>query len=592
MRGHLTDKVGVGEGRPAVTLHRGAVDELAGVVGIGRALQELLHQVDRVRQVEVVHFGVVDADLADQVRADPRPVLLGVVAKIVAVVAHVVGHLAVDDSGVQVPQPPRIAVLIRRPVGRVPGVELSGAPPPRALRHLQLADLAVAAHRLSLHRPLEHALGRARHRARHDERAFVLVDVDQLVAPEVDRIGVVGPRAAVVGRVVEHLGERDPAAGRTAGHDARVRLADQPEVLLDVRDQLFVDGVAVGSVVGRVEAVGVVEVGRRMLQYDRDHAWEVVTHPCLREFVARLAHATRLSPHLREQRIAGRRLGGESEHRVQCEVPLLDHERVAHVGVLVEAARQQHDRAQVHGVAPPTGKDVALDPDALHPLRVGRHLDRGDLAGELELDHVVARRIDPDPAGLTEVVARRECPALPLPLVLGRPDGVSVGALVLGVDVQDGLDPVIAGGQAAEAAVWVAVGARIDDHGVAGGGLFDVGGEEGHLAVALAGRVVAGDPGLGVVGRREDGEQAAGKGAVVQRGVVGDLDTELGGGRRGVAGCGAPGLRGGLAGRGGGGEKGDGGNPGGGPRERAGGWAGERAGGRGRCAHGSLRSWR
>src|SRR4030095_14159213 len=85
-------------------------------------------------------------------------------------------------------------------------------------------------------------------------RVGVLVEIDDGVAAEIDRIGAVRPGAVVEIRV-EHLdAKRFPAAGRAAVHRARP-WSDAAERLLDVRNQLVGDRIAVRAEVLRVHGV-------------------------------------------------------------------------------------------------------------------------------------------------------------------------------------------------------------------------------------------------------------------------------------------------------------------------------------------------
>src|SRR2546425_9100454 len=111
------------------------------------------------------------------------------------------------------------------------------------------------------------------------ERIGVTVDVHELVAPEIDGVGIEHPGAAEELRVVHLQGGRLPAPGRAPLEKPRSRLANHAEVVFEIRNQLPYDRVAVGAVVGRVHRVGVVEVGRRMLERDRDHPREAVGAP-------------------------------------------------------------------------------------------------------------------------------------------------------------------------------------------------------------------------------------------------------------------------------------------------------------------------
>ena len=287
------------------------------------------------------------------------------------------------------------------------------------------------------------------------------------------------------------------------------------------------DGVAVGAVVGRVDAVGIVEERRGMLNRDRDHAREVVARPRLLEVVPRLAHPSRVAPHpVEEPRLARGRLGREAEGGLEPEVVGLEDHGVPPPGVVVVAAGQQDDGAQVHGVSPPFAEDTAPDLHALDPLGVRRNLDRGKDVGELQADRRLRSRVYAHAPRNADEVARRERPALALPLVLRGPDDAAVLPAELRVDVEQRLHPVVARRQLAQARVGIAVGAGVDEHRPARLDGLDVGREEGHPPVALPRRVVGGDAGLGLRGRGQGQEEAAGQRAVVEAGRVADLDAE------------------------------------------------------------------
>ena len=114
---------------------------------------------------------------------------------------------------------------------------------------------------------------------------LVLVDVDDGVGAKVDRIRAGDPAAVeVVG--IEHLHRhRFPAARRPAVHEARPALADAAERLLDFRDQLVGDGVAVRTEVRGVHRVGVVVVRVGVLDLDDQNARKVGRGPVLVELV-------------------------------------------------------------------------------------------------------------------------------------------------------------------------------------------------------------------------------------------------------------------------------------------------------------------
>ena len=82
-----------------------------------------------------------------------------------------------------------------------------------------------------------------------------VVQRDVLVAAEVQRVRVRRKTSAEKVRPVYDAGSRDPSAGRATLLHAGPGLGNRVEGCVDVRDQLVVDGVAVGPHVGRVDAV-------------------------------------------------------------------------------------------------------------------------------------------------------------------------------------------------------------------------------------------------------------------------------------------------------------------------------------------------
>ena len=172
-----------------------------------------------------------------------------------------------------------------------------------------------------------------------DVGVFVVVNVDNLVGAEVDRVGAERP-AAVEGVGVEDLeGEGDPAAGGAAVGDAGLAVADAAEQLFDVGDQLVRDGLAVGAVVGGVDLVGVAQ-GSVAVEVQEDHARGVVGIPVGGEGGAGAHHA-----------VDGGVAGAEAAN--------VDAQRVAAVGFLVETARQDDAGAEVDGASVEVAQELA-----------------------------------------------------------------------------------------------------------------------------------------------------------------------------------------------------------------------------------------
>ena len=125
-------------------------------------------------------------------------------------------------------------------------------------------------------------------RAFEEERVLVVVEIDVREGVEVDRVGAGGKRAVVVVGIEDLNGQGLPAAGRAAIDEARPALADAAKLLFDRRDQLVLDGVAVGADVGRVHRVGIVVVGIGVLDLDDEHARKSGRDPLLIELVGLL----------------------------------------------------------------------------------------------------------------------------------------------------------------------------------------------------------------------------------------------------------------------------------------------------------------
>ena len=160
-----------------------------------------------------------------------------------------------------------------------------------------------------------------------------------------------------------------------------------------------------------------------------------------------------------------------------------------------------------------------------HSVSGGR-LDGRELARELQLDRCARGRVHANASRSADEVARREGPALTLPLVLRGPDDVAVLAAVLRVDMEQRLHPVVARRQFTQARVGIAVRRGVDDHRLARSGIGHVRREEGHAAIALPRGVVGRDPRLRVRRRAEPQEETSGERAVVDGGGVADLDTQ------------------------------------------------------------------
>src|ERR1039458_8964215 len=131
----------------------------------------------------------------------------------------------------------------------------------------------------------------------HEARAgvLVLVEVDQRIGAEVDRIGAGSPGAIKEIGVKNLEGKHAPSAGRAAVKRARPRFADAAELLLNIRIQLLDERVAVRAEVSRVHGVGIVVVGIGVLRVDDQHARQAAAGPILEKAIGFLVAAATAS---------------------------------------------------------------------------------------------------------------------------------------------------------------------------------------------------------------------------------------------------------------------------------------------------------
>src|SRR5262249_33370368 len=113
------------------------------------------------------------------------------------------------------------------------------------------------------------------------EGAVVVVDINYLVTSKVHGVGVERPGAAEEFGMKHLQGQRFPPAGGASGENARIGLANDAELFLQVGNQFGHDRVAVGAIVGGVYGVRVVIVDGGVLKGDGDHAREICRGPAL-----------------------------------------------------------------------------------------------------------------------------------------------------------------------------------------------------------------------------------------------------------------------------------------------------------------------
>src|SRR5262249_53588039 len=125
-----------------------------------------------------------------------RPVLLGVVAKIISVVPHVRRDFAIDLTRSFVPQLARIPVRADRTVDSLPRVALIAASAFTSEHGFKLTYLSDGEVNLPVHTSTHRSLGGHPRATRSCERVFVLINIHELIAAEIDWVRIEYPSAA------------------------------------------------------------------------------------------------------------------------------------------------------------------------------------------------------------------------------------------------------------------------------------------------------------------------------------------------------------------------------------------------------------
>src|SRR5215510_3007698 len=109
---------------PRVPFHRPSVFKSRIAFGIARLLGEVIKQINREVQIEVIHIAGDEMQFSRKLWSERLPILLSIVSQVVAVVAHVERNFAVNLSGSRVPKRTRVPVTAHRPVNSFPGIKL------------------------------------------------------------------------------------------------------------------------------------------------------------------------------------------------------------------------------------------------------------------------------------------------------------------------------------------------------------------------------------------------------------------------------------------------------------------------------------
>src|SRR5260370_30325114 len=114
------------------------------------------------------------------------------------------------------------------------------------------------------------------------------------------------------------------------------------------------------------------------------------------------------------------------------------------VGMRAISLGQEHGCAQIDGLTPELGEQLALNLDVLYVRRVRRYLNVRNLLIERELDLVCRLLLEKKKTHRALEISRRAIELLPLPLVHVAPNRVSVIALKPCVYVEQSLNVIVA----------------------------------------------------------------------------------------------------------------------------------------------------
>ena len=225
-------------------------------------------------------------------------------------------------------------------------------------------------------------------------------------------------------------GERLPSARRAAIDEARPALADASELLLDGRNQLRLDRVAVRADIGRVHRIGIVIVRIGVLNFDDEHAREAGADPLLVELVSLLLLDAVVAAEVEAFAVVGLEIGiGRLSAKIVeavDKVVVKDDQREARVRMVVESFGHKHDGGEIHGPSPELRQQRALNLDVADVFRVRRRWIGGiSWSSEMEID--AAAGLDVDLRWLAVKIAGRDVPVLPFALVHVQLDGFAVG---------------------------------------------------------------------------------------------------------------------------------------------------------------------
>ena len=436
--------------------------EVSDTISVFGGVHEVLHQMDRIVEIPGVHIAGSEVKLSDEFGAKSGDVALKDETQI-EVVAPVSRDVRIDDASGRIPDGLGITVGTDGTEDGLPDAELLGG-------------AAVGTHDFfpadgGLHDSEDFARGVAHFGARKlgkrtllPKRILILVDVDGLVGAKIDGIGAIGVGVVVKIGIEDLRGGGFPAPGGAPFESASPGLSDAAEALFDFRDKFLNDGVAVGTQVGGVHRIGIVVIGIRVLDAKDEHAGKTARGPILIEAVGILE----ILQVVGFGTASGFRSFFDKKFPVGLEMTLVDEQRIVCRGMLVETVGKEHGCAEIDGAAPEGGKELALNTDVLDVLGVFDGLDGGNIFGESEANDVIGLWIKVDELRLAEKIAGLLEPLLALAHVGRKFDGVAIGTMEGLVNIEDGLDIVVARRKLLERDERIAESCGVDHRGSSG----------------------------------------------------------------------------------------------------------------------------
>ncbi len=284
-------------------------------------------------------------------------------------------------------------------------------------------------------------------RAVRVEDVLLVVQIGRHVGVKVHRVRACDERAVVVVGI-EHLHrQRLPAARRAAIHKPRPSLPDAAKLLLNRRNQLRLNRVAIRPQVRRVHRIAVVVVRIRVVDLHDQQSRLVRLNPVLVVLVALLLHdavvALQVKPLgvIRLQIRIRRRLA--EVEKLWLEVVLKHNQRIVRVRMLVEPLRHHHHRAQVNRRSPEIAQQLRLNPQVPDVLRIRIRLDRRNHLRQLQMQILLRSRCNMHLHWLRVQVPRLDVPVLSLAHVRRQLHRLPVAAMKRLIDVQHGLHGVV-----------------------------------------------------------------------------------------------------------------------------------------------------